>query len=184
MVGLLVFFRSGPFRTIDTMPIALLLGLTGGAFVAFWMARRRSLAIAALAVGFIVFNYVFIARVLPDVERFKPAPAIVQAFTTRATSGARIESFNMSLPSLVFYLNRPVPEIGSFEDAAARLAAPEEEWLVTNEDSWRALRERVPTACLSEAHSLFVFDTAKISDIIAGAPPPDALLVTNKCGAR
>ena len=124
------------------MPIALLLGLTGGAFVAFWMARRRSLAIAALAVGFIVFDYVFIGRVLPDVERFKPVPAIVRAFSARATSGARIESFNMSLPSLVFYLNRPVPEIGSFEDAAARLAAPEEEWLVTNEDSWRALRER------------------------------------------
>jgi 4-amino-4-deoxy-L-arabinose transferase-like glycosyltransferase len=184
MVGLMVFFHSGPYRTIDAIPIALLLGLTGGACVAFWANRRRSAAIAGLAFGFIVFDYMFIARVLPDVERFKPVPAIVQAFTARATPGARIESFNMSLPSLVFYLNRPVPEIGSFEAAAARLAAAEEEWLVTNEDSWRALHERVPGACLSEAHSLFVFDTAKISDIITGAPPPNALLVTNKCGGR
>jgi 4-amino-4-deoxy-L-arabinose transferase-like glycosyltransferase len=183
-IGSVVYLNAGPYRLADSWTLLAILVATGAACLALWTVNRPRVAIAALAVGFIVFDYVFIGRVLPDVERFKPVPAIVRAFSARATSGARIESFNMSLPSLVFYLNRPVPEIGTFEDAAARLAAPDEEWLVTNEESWRALHERVPAACLSESHSLFVFDTAKISDIITGEPPPDALLVTNKCGGR
>ncbi len=180
----IVYFNAGPYRLADAPILSVVLAATGGACLLLWATRRRGGAIAALALGFIAFNYLFVSRVLPDVERFKPVPALVGAITARATPGARIESFNMSLPSLTYYLNRPVPELGSFEDAVARLAGSDEQWLVTNDESWRALHERVPAACLAEAHSLFVFDTAKISDIVAGAPPPNALLVTNKCGGR
>ncbi len=122
-------------------------------------------AIATLAAGFIAFNYQFVGRVLPDVERLKPVPPLARTFTSRAAPDARLAQLNMSLPSLTFYLNRPVPELLSSIDAVDLLGGAPEAWLVTNEETWNVVRAQVPAACLADRRPLFAFDSAKLSDL-------------------
>ena len=79
---------------------------------------------------------------------------------------------------------RPVPELLSSIDAVDLLGGAAEAWLVTNEETWNVVRAQVPAACLADRRPLFGFDSAKLSDLLHGTPPPDALLATNKCGSR
>ncbi len=182
--GVARLLTSGAYALADAPLAAGILVATGLVAGTSWLAGRRGLAIRALAAGFIAFNYLFVTRVLPDAERFKPVPPLVRTLDGKATPGARIASFNMSLPSFAFYLRRPVPELASTDEAAALLEGADEAWLVTNEDTWNALKARVAGACLVDRHALFAFDSAKLTDIVHGTPPPDALLVTNRCGVR
>ena len=91
--------------------MAVVLGAGALGAIALWLRGRRALAIATLAAGFIAFNYQFVGRVLPDVERLKPVPPLARTFTSRAAPDAKLAQLDMSLPSLTFYLNRPVPEL-------------------------------------------------------------------------
>jgi 4-amino-4-deoxy-L-arabinose transferase-like glycosyltransferase len=177
-------FGSGTYRVEDAIAASVVLGLTGLATCALWAVGRRPTAVFALALGFILFNYLFVSRVLPDVERFKPVPPLVKTFTGRAAPGAHLASLNMSLPSLTYYLNRPVPELASADEAAALLDAGSESWVVTNDESWSAIRQRTSSSCVADRHALFAFDSAKVIDLVRGTPPPDVLLVTNRCGVR
>ena len=179
--GVLGWLRDGYYRLDGAVIVAGLLAAGGVGAIGFWLAGRRPLAVATLAAGFIVFNYLFVGRVLPDVERMKPVPPLARTFTSRAAPNAKLAQLNMSLPSLTFYLNRPVPELVSSGDAVAFLGGPDEAWLVTNEETWNEVRAQVPSACLADRRPLFAFDTAKLADLIRGAPPPDVLLATNKC---
>jgi len=182
--GIGSLFRGGIYAVQEAVPAAVVLGVTGLAAFALWALGRRPAAVAALAAGFIAFNYLFVSRILPDVERFKPVPPLVRTLTARAAPGARVASLSMSLPSLTFYLNRPVPELSSVEEALALLDGPDESWIVTNDPTWDELHARTAAACVADRHPLFVFDTAKVTDLARGTPPPDALLVTNRCGVR
>ncbi|MFI5177619.1 MAG: ArnT family glycosyltransferase [Vicinamibacterales bacterium] len=177
-------FRSGPYHLHDALAASVVLGLTGIATLVLWTIGRRPAAVGALALGFIAFNYLFVSQVLPDAERFKPVPPLAKTLTARAAPGARVASLNMSLPSLSYYLNRPVPELSSAEDAIALLGAPGESWLITNDEIWNELRGRSAAGCVVDRLPLFAFDSAKVTDLARGTPPPDVLLVTNKCGVR
>lgn len=183
-IGIASLFRVGFYRIDAALFIASVVGLTGAAAVVLWITGRRRPAVMTLAAGFVVFNLLFVGRVLPDVERFKPVPALVHTLETRATPGAALASYSMSLPSLTFYLSRPVPELGSIDEVFAFIGGPTEAWLVTNDETWDAIRRRVPSACVADRHALFAFDSAKIMDIVHGTPPPDAFLVANRCGVR
>ena len=180
--GVFWWFRDGYYRLDATVPLALALGAGGLGAGVLWLRGRRGPAIATLAAGFIAFNYLFVGRVLPDVERLKPVPPLARTFTSRAAPDAKLAQLNMSLPSLTFYLNRPVPELLSSIDAVDLLGGAAEAWLVTNDATWTIVRAQVPAACLADRRPLFAFDSAKLTDLLRGTPPPDALLATNKCG--
>jgi len=183
MLSILMLFRAGPYRLADATLVAIVLGATGITCLLLWRTRRPA-AVMTLALGFIAFNYLLVGRVLPDVERFKPVPQLVTTFTTRAAADARVASLNMSLPSLTFYLNRPVPELASPDEAVAWLDARTPAWLVTNDESWNLVHPRASSSCVADRRPLFAFDTAKLTDLVHGTPPPDVLLVTNACGLR
>jgi len=180
--GVWWWFRDGYYRFDAAVPVAAVLGAGALGAIALWLRGRRALAIATLAAGFIAFNYQFVGRVLPDVERLKPVPPLARTFTSRAAPDAKLAQLGMSLPSLTFYLNRPVPELLSSIDAVDLLGGAPEAWLVTNEETWNVVRAQVPAACLADRRPLFAFDSAKLSDLLHGTPPPEALLATNKCG--
>jgi hypothetical protein len=46
------------------------------------------------------------------------------------------------------------------------------------EQEYQELRDRVPRACVADRRPLFV---ATFSDLVRRRPPPDVLLVTNRC---
>ena len=182
-VALRLLFHSGYYALADVTLMSIVLGAAGAAALMLVMRGRSLQAFTALTAGFILFNYLFVCRVLPDAERLKPIPPIAATFKARASPAASLHSFNMMLPSLVYYADRPVlDDIPSDDYAAALLHGTDEVWIVTGAPEWERIRVQAPepVACEAERRHLFVFE-ARLSDIIAGRPPAEVLLVTNKC---
>jgi hypothetical protein len=178
-------FRSGYYALADAPMVAVVLGVAAAAALGCLWRRQHAAAFAALTAGFVVFNYLFVCRLLPDAERLKPIPPIAATFKSQASPGAALHAFNMMLPSLVYYADRPVlDDIPSADYAAALLHGREEVWLVTGAAEWNDIRAQAPepVSCVAERRHLFAFE-AKLSDIVAGRPPAEVLLITNTCRA-
>ncbi len=180
-VAIVVLFRAGPYAIADWAIVAAALGAAGASGLIFGTAGRWATAFLAVTVALIALNYVLVARVLPRAEALKPVPPIARVLEQRASPGSRLGSFNMSLPSVVYYVGRPVPELG-FDEALSLVRGPGEGWLITGASEWEGIRERVPAACIAERRHLFPFDRLTPANLLNRVPPPDVLLVTNKCG--
>ncbi len=50
----------------------------------------------------------FVLRLLPSFEAYKPAPGLAVALQQRASPGDLIVTYNVALPSLVYYLRRHI----------------------------------------------------------------------------
>jgi 4-amino-4-deoxy-L-arabinose transferase-like glycosyltransferase len=169
--------RGGFYALSGVTPAGAILVLTGAAAMLFALRARIDRAVLALALGFIAFNYLFVTVILPDVERFKPIPAIADTFRTRAAPGAQLGAFGTMLPSLVYYADQPVRERASLDEAVEFMSGPTEAWLLVEDEEWRELQRRMPNLCVAERRHLFAFNE-KLSNIARGIPPPELLLVT------
>jgi 4-amino-4-deoxy-L-arabinose transferase-like glycosyltransferase len=180
-VAVAFYLRTGPYAIPGWTFVVTALAAAGAAGLILGGARRWSTAFSAFAVALIALNYVLVARALPAAEPLKPVPPIARVLEQRASPGSRLGSYNMSLPSVVYYVGRPVPEL-SFDLALSLLAAPEEAWLITGGDEWEELRPRVPATCIAERRHLFPFDRITPANVLNSVPPKAVLLVTNRCG--
>jgi 4-amino-4-deoxy-L-arabinose transferase-like glycosyltransferase len=172
------YFTSGHYAIAGATLLAGVLGATGVTALALLWRRAPAAAFAILAAGFILFNYLFVLRALPDVERLKPSPPLAQVVADRASPAAALASFNIELPSFVFYAGRPVERLFDADQAARFFANHGDAWMLVGEGEWSDLRPRLPAACVAARHPLFL---SKGSDILRGQPPPDVLLITNNC---
>jgi 4-amino-4-deoxy-L-arabinose transferase-like glycosyltransferase len=184
MLSSFVVFRlfgpaGGAWQLAGAGTGAVLLGITGSAVAVLELTRRRAAAIATLAAGFILFNYLFVAVVAPDLERFKPVPAAAATYRERASPGARLAQFEQSLPSLVFYAGRPVEDLPTLDAAAEALAGEAEVWLLVPERHGAVLRERAPSSCVALRHPIFDLTPRQVME---GRPPSAVELLTNRCG--
>ena len=178
--------RDGYFALPHALPVALALGISGAVAVGCVARDRGAAAVAAMAAGFVVFNYVFVTRILPDIERRKPAPVFARAFNEAHAPGARFAHFNMSLPSLVYYIDQPVDGLGSPSQVEAYFRdASEERWLLLTDSDWSILQahaarpdSRIATLCEKARHPLL---EATFDQVLRRAPPRDVVLVTNNC---
>jgi len=171
------FFTDGYFQLAGAplMAIALVVGGLAALALAWTQPAAATWAIAA---SFAFFNYVFVLRALPDIERLKPSPALARAIDAHATENASLASLNVELPSLVYYTSRSVVRLPVPDDAVAFLNSHADAWLVTAEQEWMEIAPRVPGACLVLRRPLFL---SKGSDIRRGNPPPDVLLISAPC---
>jgi hypothetical protein len=180
-----LLFHSGYYALADATLVTVGMSAVSVTAIVLIAARREALAFMTLTAGFVAFNYLLACRILPDAERLKPIPAIASTFKARASPSATLYAFNMMLPSLVYYADRPVlEEVASDDYAAALLHGSDEVWIVTGAAEWERIRVQAPEpiACVAERRHLFVFE-ANLSDIAAGRPPAEVLLITNKCGS-
>ena len=170
---------------------AVVLGLTGLLCVGFIARSRHSAAVATLAIGMIVFNYLFVGWVLPSAERLKPVPALAAAFNARASAKAQAGHYSYSLPSFGYYINRTVDDISSIDHATAFFAENHESYAMMLTSTFDALRATGLRLCVAARHPAFTFDAPLTRDadgrlrrgrLLTGQPPEDVLLVTNQCG--
>jgi 4-amino-4-deoxy-L-arabinose transferase-like glycosyltransferase len=173
-----VYFRDGFYALGSATPMALLLGLAGILALASLWRRRGQAAVLTIAAAFVLFNYLFVASALPELERLKPVPPLAETIASRGSADAALAFFNMDLPSLVYYANRSVTKVGDLESAERFFKDHAEVWMLASEPDWNALRVRVPAACVADRQPLF---NAKGSDVLRRQPPPNVLLLTNKC---
>jgi hypothetical protein len=110
-----------------------------GAAIAFG-ARRLHSAAFALAVTYTVA----FAAYLPSFEIYKPVAAFAQTIRIQTLSvfeSADYEAgyFNFTAPSLAFYLNRPIFETYSLDEALERLRSDKLVFMVVRAEDYPAL---------------------------------------------
>ncbi len=181
-LAVLRFFgpAGGPWQLAGAGTAAAILMATGVMVALAELTGRRSLSTGALAAGFVLFNYVLVGVVVPDVERFKPVPEVARVYLERAAPGATLAQFEQSLPSLVFYAKRPVEDLPTLDAAADLLAGDREAWLLVPERHAQPLLDRVPSSCVALRHSVFDLTPRQV---IEGRPPSAVVLIANRCGA-
>jgi len=180
-------FGSGYYAIADSVVVSAVLVLTGIAAAMLVWRGRHAHAVAAIAAGFVLLNYLFVVRVLPAMEALKPVPAIAETISARASADSQVGFCNVVLPSLVYYLGRPVTELDCPQSPGAPPVVQHavdfarqysEVWIVTSDPEWNELRARVPGMCVVVRRPLFA---ARLGDLVAGRPPAGVLLVSTKC---
>ena len=136
----------------------------GGAVALFWSVRRRVFASAAtLAGSLVVIVWCVVLCSLPDFERYKPVRPFSDIIRSRASVGAIVGWYKFALPSMVFYLHRPVMEVIMPDHLRAVFHSTSDVYFVMDEREYdghqgsiagRNLRARAPADVRSEAQEL------------------------------
>lgn len=178
--GLAAFrlFGAGIYAMQSVGTVAVLLASAGLAAIVFLVIGRGRSAVMTLALGFVAFNYVFVIRTLPSLERLKPVVPIAQLIAERAEPTAQLGSYHLLLPSLVFYAGRPVETLGLPEQARSFFFNDRGGWAIMGQQEFDELRGLVSGLCVADRRPFLDF---RLSDVLAQRPPPNVLLVTNRC---
>jgi 4-amino-4-deoxy-L-arabinose transferase-like glycosyltransferase len=172
------FFAFGVYA-LAAAPIAAGILIVGGCVVAASAAARRPpMALVALAWTFIAFNYVFVVRVLPSVERFKPSPVFARLVEDRGGPNDRLGSYDYMFSSLVYYAARPVNQFGTPPELE-QFVADGHGWVVMKREVFDVLKPTQPNLCVAASSPVF---GAKTSELLAGKAPTEVVLVGTRCG--
>lgn len=179
---LYVFWAGGKIYALDGAAFVGWTGILGGSltFVLSMMGRCRA-ALTAIALFAITLNWTFVLVVLPSFERYKPVPALSAVIHERATGVDVIAHYNVALPSMVYYLRRHIDILFEPEALLEHLRGPRTVYAVLPDDDYAALAPQVgvPTCIIARSPTVNV----KLRAVIARQPPPEVLLITNRCGA-
>lgn len=160
-------------RGVKWAALILMLGSTAISFAAM---RRRLYAAVALGATMVAANYVLVLRALPDFERFKPV-APLSATARQRNPDARVVQYRVALPSMVWYLGKPVEEILDLPVLQERLAREGETLVLLKEGDYPDVQSLGPT-CIIDRRPLL---DLKLREIIADTALPEMLLVSNRC---
>jgi 4-amino-4-deoxy-L-arabinose transferase-like glycosyltransferase len=159
--------------------MALAGGLISAALVTL---KKRFAAIAALALTVITFNWVFVSRTLPDLERFKPVRALCEVIERRASPDSLVGYYRFASPSMVFYLRRPIFEYYEQEEIERALASGKDVYCLMTAQDYEAIKGALPVATYILA-SRPVFQV-KLRGIFDKVDPPQIVIISNKGGTQ
>jgi 4-amino-4-deoxy-L-arabinose transferase-like glycosyltransferase len=170
----------GPIQVLKgATPIAVI-AVVGGATAIVLCARGKiGPAVVAGYVSALVFNWVLVSRTLPSFETYKPVPLFAALLRDRATQDDVIATYNVALPSLVYYLKRHVMELFDETSVTAVLSSNRTVYIVMTSDDRERMMARSPVASC-EIDRRPTLDV-KLRNLLAGEPLPDLVVVTNRC---
>ncbi len=180
-LGTIYIFQTA--GTVYAVAGARLVGLAAavGGLTAVWLAviRKPRAALLTILAALVTLNWVFVVRVLPSFERYKPVPQLSAIIEQRLAPGDVVAHYNVALPSMVFYLRR---HIDVMFDRAAFLRTLRQDhrvFAVLNANDYAALRPEigVDTCVLGRQSTVNV----KLKAVLAREPLPEVLLITNRC---
>jgi 4-amino-4-deoxy-L-arabinose transferase-like glycosyltransferase len=155
-------------------------GVAGGLLVVVAaLAGRVRLALVAVAITFIVLDWIFVLRVLPGFERYKPVPGFAQTLASRLQEGDEVVTYDEALPSLVFYLRRHVDPYFLAENVIERFQSGRTVYAVLSATNYQELAPHIgsPT-CVIDRRPTF---DVKLKNMLAQQPLPELVLITNRC---
>jgi 4-amino-4-deoxy-L-arabinose transferase-like glycosyltransferase len=169
------------YALAGAMPIGLL-GLAGGLLACvFGVMRRPVVSALTLLAATIAVNWIFVVRVLPDFERYKPVPFFSRTLQARLEPGDLVAEYQVALPSLVFYLGRHVDQYFDPDPFVDAILAPRRIYATISADDYQELASRIRSrTCVVERRPTF---DVKLGQVIARQPLPELLLITNVCPA-
>jgi 4-amino-4-deoxy-L-arabinose transferase-like glycosyltransferase len=184
LAGVGVLYLFGPGASLYALRGALAMGGTavaGGLFVAVSAVTHRTRAsLFAIAVTFIVLDWVFVLRVLPDFERYKPVPGFAQTLAGRIKPDDALITYDEALPSLVFYLGRHIDPYFLPDEVLERFREHRGVYAIMSPENYAELAPRltVPT-CIIDRRPTF---NVKLKNMLNRDSLPELLLITNRCG--
>jgi 4-amino-4-deoxy-L-arabinose transferase-like glycosyltransferase len=153
--------------------------LAGGIVAFAWLFRRSVFAsVATMAASFVVIVWCIVLCALPDFERYKPVRPFSEIIRTRASVGAIVGSYKFSLPSMVFYLHRPVMEVVLPDHLRAVFYSSSDVYFIMAEDEYNSVKDRLPVDTYVLARQP-MFDLRPKS-FIDGSELPQFVLVSNR----
>lgn len=178
-VAYLVGSAAGIYTIDGAMPMGLA-GVMGGLIaLAAALAGRTRAALLAIAVTFVLLDWIFVLRVLPGFERYKPVPGFVQTLAPRLEPDDAVVTYDYALPSLVFYLRRHVDPYFAAEEVIARFQSGGTVYAVLSADNYRDIAGLLGTpTCIIDRRPTF---DVKLKNMLAQQPLPELVLITNRC---
>ena len=182
LAGGVLYLFSGPGAVYAVRGTVLLaaIGIAGG-IAAIVLPARGSAAhgFLALTAALIAMNWVFVLRVLPSFEAYKPVPGVARVLEQRLQPGDIVATYNEALPSLVYYLERHVEMAYDPAPIRAFIESPRTVYVVLSAADYHAIRQLTTTpTCIVSTHQTF---DVKLRNILARDPLPDLLVITNRC---
>ncbi len=182
-VGIIWLFNGGgKAYAIDGEMVVAAIGIAGGILALLLaLASRSAAALITLAVTTIALNWTFVLRVLPSFEVYKPVPRLAAVLNPRLTPSDTVATYDVALPSVVYYLRRHVDMLFEPEELIQTFKpANHTVYAVLTRDTYRSLAPALgtPTCELASAPT---FDV-KLKNILSREPLPELVLITNDCG--
>jgi hypothetical protein len=151
----------------------------GGIAALFCVMRRRLYAsVATMMACVVVMLWCVVLCTLPDFERYKPVKPFSDVIRARASLGAIVGSYKFSLPSMVFYLNRPVMEVVLPDHLRAVFYSSSDVYFIMAEDEYNTIKDRLPVKTYVLA-SQPMFDV-RPKNFVDGSELPQFVLVSNR----
>jgi len=177
---LFLFEGGGRVYALDAALWVGMAGLTGGVATMLLGAvgRPRPAALTLLA-AMMAVNWAFVVRVLPEFERYKPVPVFSRALEARLQPGDVVAHYQVSLPSMAFYLRRHVDQYFDDPPFVAAILSPQHVYAVLSDDDYASLAPRIGgRTCVIDRRPTF---DVKLKRVLARQPLPELLLITNQC---
>jgi 4-amino-4-deoxy-L-arabinose transferase-like glycosyltransferase len=153
--------------------------LAGGLAGLVSVFRRRVFAsVVTLAASLILIVWCVVLCTLPDFERYKPVRPFSDIIRGRASVGAIVGSYKFSLPSMVFYLHRPVMEVVLPDHLRAVFYSSSDVYFIMAEDEYNSIKDRLPVETFVLARQP-MFDL-KPKNFLDGSELPQFVLVSNR----
>jgi 4-amino-4-deoxy-L-arabinose transferase-like glycosyltransferase len=151
-----------------------------GSLVALAMMFRRRLfaTVVTIASAIIVICWCLVLCTLPDFERYKPVRPFTDIIRSRASIGAIVGSYKFALPSMVFYLHRPVMEVILPDHLRAVFYSNSDIYFVMPESEYETVKHRLPVKTYVLARQQ-MFDL-KPKNFFEGSELPQFVLVSNR----
>lgn len=167
---------SSPYFIRGAFFAGLFLMAGAVAVLGYWRGRHTMDAVLALGLAFVLVNYMLVLVSLPYFERFKPVAPLAAA-AARRNPAAHVVQYRTPLPSMVWYLDKPVEEVIDLPVLQQRLARPGETLVLLKASDYAGVQSIAPT-CIVDRRPLL---DVKLREIIGGTALPEMLLVSNRC---
>jgi 4-amino-4-deoxy-L-arabinose transferase-like glycosyltransferase len=184
-IGAFVLYVFGAAQTVYRLDGAQATGwlaVAGGFTIAVlaWLRMRATACVAALAV-FVAFNWILVMRALPSFERYKPVVALSRVIEREASPNDAVAHFDVALPSMVFYLKRHIDIWLDPDMFVQQIRSDRTVYAVLPANRYEELKSHfaVPT-CILARHPT---SDVRLRSILELEPPPEVVLVTNRCRA-
>jgi 4-amino-4-deoxy-L-arabinose transferase-like glycosyltransferase len=177
---LFLFESAGRVYALDAALIVGAVGVAGGVVTVFFGAARKPAAAAlSLLAAVVAVNWAFVVRVLPEFERYKPVPEFSRTLQQRLQPGDVVAHYQVSLPSMVYYLHRHVDQYVDDPPFVNAILSGKHVYAILADDDYAALAPQIGArTCVIERRPTF---EVKLRQVLARQPLPELLLISNRC---
>ncbi len=177
---LFLFETAGRVYALDAAVIVGAVGLGGGVVTVFFgFARRPAAAALALLAAVVAVDWAFVVRVLPEFERYKPVPEFSRTLQDRLQPGDVVAHYQVSLPSMVYYLRRHVDQYVDDAPFVSAVLSDRRVYAVISAGDYAALAPQIGArTCVIDRRPTF---EVKLRQVLARQPLPELLLISNQC---